>query len=278
MNAAGIAAADFNGDHNLDVAVTYSGGTGNSGNTSSGAMLVYDGGGNGSLTLANTYTAGLAPGGIAAADLNRDGKPDLVVVDSGSQASPVTPGGVYVFLNQGNGSFGTPKMYSVSSLPSLVAIGDVNGDGVPDLAVTTEDTNFNNTVGILLGNGDGSFQLPANLMADEFGPSAIQILDLNGDGKPDILVAHCCGDTDMTYFLGHGDGRFDAAVHFNGGASPDFFATGDLNGDGKPDLMIANSPGGSPVTFTPLMNLAAEGTGAGDCIQRTRGDRIAGSV
>src|SRR5262249_52458073 len=59
------------------------------------------------------------------------------------------------------------------------------------------------------------------------------------------IVAHCCGDTDMTYLLGNGDGTFQAEVHFDGAPSPVAAAVADLNGDGKPDLLVAGGGAGA---------------------------------
>src|SRR5262249_46256156 len=71
-------------------------------------------------------------------------------------------------------------------------------------------------------------------------PNKIVVSDFNGDGKPDLVVANCCGSAGMSYFLGNGDGTFGPETAFNGGASPPFVATADFNGDGKPDLVLGN--------------------------------------
>ena len=236
----GIVTADFNGDGKLDLAVANSpgpmGGTGAN-------VAVFLGSGNGSFQLQKTYAAGNNPGAMAVADLNGDGKPDLVVVDSGVPAdSPKTPGAVYVYLNDGSGGFRPAVVYAASVTPNYVAVGDVNGDGKPDLVVATTDGNFVYYLAVLLNNGDGTFQ-PARLVPTDYGPASVVVRDFNGDGKADIVVAHCCGQTDLTYLQGNGDGTFQLDVHFNGGASPKFLSVADLTGDGKLDLIIAGSGG-----------------------------------
>ena len=249
----GIAAADFNRDGKIDLAVANSGGQSDTGQNLTGNVAILTGSGSGTFSVTNTYTAGTAPTAIAAADLNGDGKPDLVVSDSGvngGTGAPNIAGAVYVFLNQGS-SFPSSNKYTVSSFPGALAIGDLNGDGRPDLVVATEDTNYNYYLGILLGNGDGTFQSPT-LVPTQFGPTSIVIGDFNGDGKQDLIVGHCCGLSDATYLLGHGDGTFDPEVAFNAG-STQFVAAADINGDGHPDLLIAQS---QPAAFMPLINVS----------------------
>ena len=240
-----IVAADFNGDGKLDLAVA---------NTSAfsstpGNLTVFLGGGNGAFQLSKTYSAGLNPAGLAAADLNGDGFPDLVVTDQGNG---VTPGAVYVFLNDGKGGFQTPQMLTASSFPVFVTIADVNGDGKRDLVVGTEDTHVNYQLAVFLGKGDGTFQ-SANLISTEFGPAGATVADFSGDGKADIVVAHCCGDTDMTYLRGNGDGTFQPEVEFNGGPSPFAVITADLDGDGRPDLIVGDT---SPLAIVGILDNA----------------------
>ncbi|HUB81502.1 MAG TPA: FG-GAP-like repeat-containing protein [Bryobacteraceae bacterium] len=240
-----IVAADFNGDRNLDLAVANTGSSGTAGN-----LAVFFGGGNGAFQLAKTYSAGIAPTGLATADLNGDGFPDLVVTDAGSE--PSANGAVYVFLNDGKGGFQPPQMLSASNYPIFVTAGDINGDRKPDLVVGTLDNNVNFHLAIFLNQGNGTF--PAgNLIDTQFGPSGAAIADFNGDGNNDLVVAHCCGDTEMTYLRGNGDGTFQPEVAFNGGGSPYAVATADLNGDGKPDLVIGDI---SPLAVVGLLNNA----------------------
>ena len=243
-----IATADFNGDGHADLAVANSGTGVGSGNTAN--VVVFSGSGTGSFQPTTTLTAGTAPTFVTAVDVNGDGKPDLVVVDSGELG--ITPGNIYVFRNNGSGGFASGVAYPASAFPSSVTVADVNGDGKPDLVVTTSDVSINYYVAILLGNGDGTFQ-PAQLNPTAFGGAAAVARDFNGDGKVDLVVSHCCGDTDMTFLPGLGDGTFQPEVHFNGGASPNLLAVADLNGDGKPDLIIQ---GNQNASITPLLNNA----------------------
>jgi len=116
-----------------------------------------------------------------------------------------------------------------------VAIGDLNGDGKPDLAVANES---GGSVSVLLGNGDGTFGAKSDYGAGSL-PSSVAIGDLNGDGKPDLAVANESDGT-VSVLLGNGNGTFGAKSDYATGRNPYSVAIGDLNGDGKPDLAVAN--------------------------------------
>ncbi len=244
-----IAAADLNGDGTVDLAVAneaiqYP--------FTPGSLTVFNGDGHGAFQLSRTYSAGKWPKAVAVADLSGDKKPDLVVADNGGDpgASPRPAGAVYVFINDGRGGFQTPAALTVGAYPSVVAIGDLNGDGKPDLVVGAENANVSYTLATLFGNGDGTFQAPVTV-STLYGPSGVVIGDFNGDGKADLMVSHCCGATDMTYLQGNGDGTFSAQVHFTSAANSFAVASADLSADGKPDLIIGGS---QPLSVTPMLN------------------------
>ncbi len=158
-----------------------------------------------------------------------------------------------------------------------VAVGDFNGDGIPDLAVANLDTNY---VSVLLGNGDGTFQTPVTYNTGTgSGPISVAVGDFNGDGLPDLAVANYTAGT-VTVLLGTGNGTFCDASNTDGyctnstlginkantytvGSEPRSVAVGDFNGDGLPDLVVANYGGSisvllnvapDPGTFTPAPN------------------------
>ena len=124
-----------------------------------------------------TYSTGFDPQSIALGDLNRDGKQDLAVANSGSRT-------VSVLTNSGEGRF-RRRDYRTGKFPASVAIGDVNGDRKPDLAVANVHSN---TVSVLENIGGGNFR------RRDYGtgssPTSVAIGDLNGDGKPDLAVAN----------------------------------------------------------------------------------------
>jgi hypothetical protein len=115
-----------------------------------------------------------------------------------------------------------------------VAIGDLNGDGKPDLAVAS-----GSGISVLLGGGDGAFGVRSDYGTGS-APVSVAIDDLNGDGKPDLAVANRYANT-VSVLAGGGDGTFGGKNDYGTGRGVPFsVATGDLNGDGKLDLAVAN--------------------------------------
>lgn len=192
-----------------------------------------------------TYASGgQAPGSIVVADVNGDGKPDLVVANQ-CQARPkcVNIGAVGVLLGNGDGTFQPAVAYVTGGHQALfAAVGDINGDGKPDIVVANYGSK---TVGVLLGKGDGTFQPAVAYGSGGDSPISVAIVDVNADGKPDLLVANCsdtCGGEGVVgVLLGKGDGTFQPAVAYDsGGIGARSVAVADVNGDGKPDIAVVN--------------------------------------
>src|SRR5437660_165594 len=112
--------------------------------------------------------------------------------------------------------------------PASVAVGDFNGDGKLDLAVANIGSN---SVAVLLGNGDGTFQVPLSSLVGD-APAFVAVGDFNGDGKPDLVVANR-NDNTISVELGNGDGTFQAGPTIAVGAQPQSVAVADFNGDTK---------------------------------------------
>jgi len=170
---------------------------------------------------------------VAVGDFNGDGRLDLAIVN-------VTEGFGYisVLLGNGDGTFQAAVNYTIgNNHPGFVAVGDFNGDGKLDLAVSNSDPD---NLLILLGNGDGTFQEAVSYNAG-ICPGSLVVGDFNGDGKLDLAVANSARLADpggISVLLGNGDGTFQAAVHYTTGSDPRSVAVGDFNGDGKLDLAV----------------------------------------
>jgi hypothetical protein len=144
--------------------------------------------------------------------------------------------GLGAFAIQALGSLGKARNFAVGTLPTSVAIGDLNGDGKRDLAVTNSGSD---NVSVLLAKGAGSFGKARNFAA-RAAPRSVAIGDLNRDGSPDLAVANT-GSNSVSVLLGNGDGSFGVATNFAVGRYPASVAIGDLNRDGNLDLAVANA-------------------------------------
>lgn len=138
---------------------------------------------------------------------------------------------------------------------SQVAVADVNGDGKADLVVVIGNAGGGSLeskglVGVLLGNGDGTFQTAVTYATEGYNPSSVAVADLNADGKPDIVVSNqciwigqTCSYTTVGILFGNGHGTFQPLVTLNpGGPMAGPIVVADLNGDGKPDIVLTVSP------------------------------------
>jgi hypothetical protein len=242
-----LAAGDFNGDGRLDLI----GMPANTYNYNEDVLSVALGKGDGSFlldTFTNTRCSGcdtISNGSILIADLNGDGKPDLVDVQPERGQSRVV-----TLLGNGNGTFRKTDdiiLQGTLTLQSNAAVGDFNHDGKLDLAVV--DTGY---VGVLLGNGDGTFK--TEVQYGDGTAAYVAVGDFNGDGNLDIV-------TNDFVLLGNGDGTFGFAKSFPSIGT--FIVVADFNHDGKLDV-AGNSAvilGNGDGTFGPPINYPAGGGG-----------------
>src|ERR1043165_6776506 len=133
-------------------------------------------------------------------------------------------------------SFSAATGFAAGTTPISVAVGDFNGDGRADLALTNQTTS---SVSVLLGDGMGGF-LSANSFTVGADPLSVAVGDFNGDGHADLAVANRNSNT-ASVLLGDGTGGLGAARNFNTGTSPDGIVAADFNGDGKLDLVTSNA-------------------------------------
>ena len=246
-SANSVAVADVNGDGKPDLLVANY--CPSSPCESGGTVGVLLGNGDGTFQSVITYpSGGQVAISIAAADVNADGKPDLVVANGS--------GVISVLLGNGDGSFQVALNYgSGGQTADSVAVADVNGDGKPDLLVANyyagNGDYSNGTVGVLLGNGDGTFQPAATYAFAGTHTTSVAVADVNGDGKPDLVISNLCADSNcatgsVAVMLGSGNGTFQPALAYDsGGLDAYSVAVGDVNGDGKPDLLVANYDAGN---------------------------------
>ena len=186
-----------------------------------------------SFSNAVSSALGYNPSITASADLNDDGRKD-VVVGGATQ--------VFVLLSNGDGTFQNYTSYSIGAYSTGIAIADVNGDNIPDILVTHYNTadGSNGAVSVLLGNGDGTFQTHIDRTLSG-GLQSIATSDVNDDGKPDILAADLNSSGTLRVLLGNGDGTFQPEADFTTHNGANRIAISDFNGDGKPDVLTAGN-------------------------------------
>jgi len=284
---------DLDGDGKSDLAVA---------NYDSDDVSVLWGNGDGTFTPADTtFSVGSAlfesPVAIAIADINGDGKLDIITANEFADT-------VTVFLNQGGRTFAAAKESPTGTSPEAIAVGDFNGDGKFDAATPNSQ---DDTVTVLLSNGDGTFSIPSVIPVGT-DPWALVAVDLNHDGILDLVVANSSGGADGIGSLtvlkglgngGLGNGTFECVAGTDAScATPEItsstfndpvaIAVGqgptDLNGDGNPDLVVVNDLnyslsvllGNGDLTFQDAvaLNLSADSMPEGAVVADLNGDGI----
>jgi uncharacterized protein (TIGR03437 family) len=242
MNSVTI--GDFNGDHKLDIAVAIALPFGDQ----TGSINIFLGNGDGTFQASSVIAVPAAPVSVATADLNGDGKLDLAFTLNNVADTSIAVGSSIAFvLGNGDGTFEAPTY--VPGAGGSIAIGDLNGDGFPDIV----------TLGtILFGNGKGSFPtrqdyvIPSDPSYEQY---SVILTDFNGDGRLDVVLA---GGTPAFITGGYGltinvlfaqpDGTFfgpaiSVLPAMASTASNTDLRSADFNGDGIPDLVYADFTG-----------------------------------
>jgi hypothetical protein len=233
-NPTSVAIGDLDGDGKADIVVT---------NENSNTVSVFrNTGSSGVISFAAqvVFTAGTTPISVAIGDFNGDGKADLVVANVNSNT-------VSVFRNTGNTgiiSYAAKEDLAVATNPYSVAIGDLDGDGKADLAVANFSSNI---VSVFRNNGSSgtiSYAPKVDFITGD-NPYLVRIGDLNGDGKPDLVVANYASNTVSVFrnTVSTGIISYAAKVDLATGSTPNSVGIGDLDGDGRADLAVANYNG-----------------------------------
>lgn len=249
-----LAVGDFNGDGKTDVVVS------NNGTGSNPLMNIYLSNGDGTFRAGAQYTAPFYSS-VSVADVNHDGKLDLVVTSFAVA--------LQVFLGNGDGTFQNPISGPNALYSGGLVIDDFNGDGKLDVVAITYDG-----IAFLAGNGDGTFQNPT------YSDSAFQFCcqlvasDVSGDGKLDLVNVNA--GSGIVVMLGNGDGSFQAPLTYGspGQISSGTLGVGDFNSDGIADIGMANQgvytdktvvslylSQPTPYIFPTALNFGTEGVG-----------------
>lgn len=214
LSATNVATADFDGDGRIDVA----GLVGNN-------VVILRNQVNGTLAAGVGKSMSTSPRGIAVADYNRDGWPDVAAVSQDS--------GLCVLLNQGNGTLAAQVLYGTNQQPWVLASGDLDGDGAPDLI---DGRRFGADVGLYFNHGNGSFaaRVPFFFHASI---SGVATGDINGDGALDLVLT----TNQLAVALNLGGGTFATPTNYPVGTYPLQVGVGDLDGDGSLDVVDADN-------------------------------------
>ena len=228
---------DFNRDSHLDVVVV------NEGTENVGLFLGY---GNGSFAKQRTFSTGNSsrPTSIIVADFNNDQRIDIAVAYFGTSA-------IGLFLGHGTGNFIHRTLYLSEANPPLVlAVGDMNNDHQVDIMFVIK-TDYIQSVGVLLGFGNGTFQTLLTYPArEDSSPYGLSIGDFNDDDYQDIVLANSNLDH-VGVLFGYGNGTFASQkAYFTGEDSfPTMTTIGDLNNDGRLDIAAVNCGAGNICVF-----------------------------
>jgi hypothetical protein len=249
-----IVAADFDGDGKPDLATANNYWVSPTPSASVSILRNTSSGGNLQFAAKQDLLTGVQTYAVAAADLDGDGKPDLI-------SSSLTDFTISVFRNTsttGNISFGAKTDYSVSGSPYKIVVTDLNGDGKPELIVANGFASHVTIFTNISTTGNVVFNTRTELTTG-FAPEAVAVGDLDGDNKPDIVTTNSLGNNMYVFRNTSSSGTlsFATKLEFVTEAGPYDIAIGDLDGDDKQDIALSNN---GTTMFTVFRNTGSAGT------------------
>jgi len=225
-----LVAGDLNGDGAPDLAIAHG--------TNSVTVMLNNG--LGELTQPRHYPVGSVPRRIRLSDFNRDGKPDIAVLNQNS-------GSVTLLINNGKGEFPLAVQIATGQNPRALGVGDFNNDGKPDLIVKSSTSGL----ALLVGDGNLGFTKSADNLAPDIENAVVTTGDFNGDGNYDFVVNNpnpdstgqdCALSGDkFAFYAGDGKGGFRLSASLTLREKPRALLVADINGDGRDDLVFSTN-------------------------------------
>ena len=238
-----VVARDFDGDGRVDLAVS---------NYDSDSIWFLAGRGDGGFRPGIVSRTIRDPWHLASADVNADGRPDLITASTDSRKA------LAVLVNEGAGHFRLAQVYRQPGGAETVAPTDVNGDGVTDLVAVDRYADLSPTV--LLGDGAGRFRA-VGATTSRVSAEDVAVEDLNRDGNLDLLLVD---EAELAIRLGAGASSFGGARAFGAGDVPRSVAVADVNHDGVLDVVVASE------SYSELPGAVSVFLGNGDGTLRAR--------
>lgn len=256
---------DFNGDGFLDIAFLSFDVAAAATSPISGSLYVMLGHGDGIFGTAQ-LVQNVTGASVSTGDFNKDGKVDLVISSPRNltlqavSGTPPTGGPITILLGNGDGTFRIGDSYNMLFGPGPVKVGDVNGDGNPDLVVN----GLGGGLAVLTGKGDGTFTQTYGQAVLGNGTVGLPVLAaFRGTATPDIALpmAFCCQGS-LDFLVGNGDGTFKSFTPVSTGIVSTSIVSADFDGDGRPDLAAVSFPLGL-ISLQNLMNYVFHTGGPG---------------